>query len=209
LDGYCGQGGAGEGYARAGWKVVGIDIKPQKRYPHEFILGDFLALNPGWIAANFDAVHASPQCQRYSIYAKNLGIANRFPDSVPPTRRVLEATGLPYVMENVPGAPLRADLILCGSAFDLKVIRHRLFECNWSISPFTLTCDHSIENYGVYGNGTPSWHRAKLGRNILAADWREAMGIDWMTKEGLKEAIPPAYTEWIGKQLRAVLEVAA
>ena len=100
---------------------------------------------------------------------------------------------------------MRPDLVLCGSAFGLKVIRHRWFESSGWLSPFVFGCDHNGENLGVYGHGTPQWHRQKLGRNVGAADWREAMGIDWMTKEGLQEAIP-AYTEWIGAQLLRHLE---
>lgn len=199
LDLFCGAGGAAVGYSRAGFEVVGVDIKPQPRYPFEFHQADALT----YPLDGFDVVHASPPCQRYSMAVRNQGRPDDWPDLVPPMQRRLG--GRDYVIENVPGAPLQHPVTLCGSMFglgtdELELRRHRLFEC----SPFLLAppCNHDGRvSIGVYGHGTPTWHRKKLGRNVSTDEMREAMGIDWMTRDELSQAIPPAYTEWIGRQL--------
>lgn len=212
------------GYHRAGFEVVGVDIKPQPRYPFEFAQGDALwllevlgrqgSLCPSddsryWLR-DFDAIHASPPCQRYSMGSRNLGTAHKFPDLIAPTRSLLQATGLPYVIENVDGAPLTNAIMLCGAAFglgtpEMYLRRHRNFECSFPLMSPGCACGVKRHSIGVYGNGTNSWHREKLGRNVLADEWREAMGIDWMVKTELAQAIPPAYTEHIGGFLLAEL----
>lgn len=203
LDLYCGGGGAGMGYHRAGFEVVGVDINRQPNYPFEFIQADVLALDRGFLLA-FDAIHASPPCQRYTRKAPNWGRPRTHfldhPDLVQPTRSALEATGLPFVIENVEGAPLRADAMLCGSMFGLRIIKHRIFEASFPLDPAPGDCDHSY----VYN----PWQ----GEGRSAAKLREAQGIDWLPISGgasrkagvtgdLFNAIPPAYTEWLGRQM--------
>lgn len=198
LDLFSGAGGAAMGYYRAGFtEIVGVDIKPQPRYPFEFVQGDaleYLAEHGG----EFDFIHASPPCQAYTKAQKIM--KNIHPDLVEPTRKLLKATGKPYVIENVPGAPLINPVMLIGTMFNLLTIRPRLFECNFNV-PFVL--------FPVPGN-----RQAKMGRSPKEGEYiqpvgnfsgieyaKRAMGIDWMTRDELKEAIPPAYTEWIGRQL--------
>ena len=203
LDLFCGAGGCAMGYHRAGFEVVGVDINPQPHYPFEFDQADALT----YPLEGFDVIHASPPCQHYAKFSRNLGTAARHPDLVPPMQKRL--AGHVYVLENVVGAPLVWPFMLCGSMFGLHVRRHRLFE-----SPFLqphlifapMACRHDGIPIGVYGNGTTVWHREKLGRNVHVAEKREAMGIDWMTGAELKESIPPAYTEWIGRQVLAILQ---
>jgi DNA (cytosine-5)-methyltransferase 1 len=207
LDLFCGAGGAAMGYHRAGFDVVGVDIEPQPHYPFEFHQGNALAvLGAGFVGWNslrdFDAIHASPPCQAYSVAAKYQRNAGKeYPDLIGPTRELLEATGLPWVIENVPGAPMRTDVMLCGSQFGLNVRRHRLFE--FSEPPFQLMppCVHDSHVVGPYGNPNAMKGSGK--------DWAAAMGIDWMTTPEMTQAIPPAYTEWIGAQLIRHLSVSA
>lgn len=194
LDLFCGAGGAAMGYHRAGFDVVGVDIKPQPRYPFEFVQADAL----DYVAAHgheFDAIHASPPCQKYSMIQRANNNRELWPDLVDPTRRQLQATGLPYVIENVEGAPLRVDLKLCGSSFGLGMIRHRIFESNVSMPLLTHPCDHR----GMYD----PWHKEGIDQ---LRQMSRAMGIDWMTKrDEVREAIPPAYTEYIGGFLLAAV----
>ncbi len=205
LDLFCGAGGAGMGYYRAGFEVVGVDIKPMPRYPFEFHQADaleFLAEH----GHEFDAIHASPPCQRYSIFSRNLGLADQHPDLIAPTRDRLARAGKPYVIENVAGAPLDSPAMLCGSWFGLQTWRHRYFES--TIFLWSTPCRHVGIGIPVYGGGTPQWHRKKYGRNVTDAEKRSAMGIDWMNRKELSQAIPPAYTEFIGEQLIRALEAA-
>ena len=197
LDLFCGAGGASMGYHRAGFEVVGVDIKPQPHYPFEFHQADALE----YPLEGYDAYHASPPCQHYSLANKAAHTNHLFPDLLPSTRDLLVSTGKPFIIENVPGAPMRADFILCGSQFQLPIIRHRLFETFPVMFGLVQPCDHVDAPIGVYGHGTNSWYRRKTGHNASTADWRRAMGIPWMTKTELAEAIPPAYTEYIGKYL--------
>ena len=201
LDLFCGAGGAAMGYSRAGFEVVGVDIKPQPRYPFEFAQGDVFQEGVALFAEDyFDAIHASPPCQVNSTISKwramgRTGPAPEHVDLLTPTRELLKQTGLPWVIENVPGAPMRRDLILCGSQFGLKVRRHRWFEFSDPSSvPLVSPCWHAEEAVGVYGHGGERYQ--KLGV------WQEAMGIDWMNRAELAQAIPPAYTELIGHQLQ-------
>lgn len=204
LDLFCCAGGAAMGYHRAGFEVVGVDIAPQPRYPFTFVQGDALE----YVAEHgheFDAIHASPPCQKHSTMTKRHGAAvvESHPDLIEPTRQALRATGLPYVIENVPGAPV-SGITLCGSMFGLSVRRHRVFESN---VPLTAPpCDHKAQGrvVGVYGHAGGSSKRD--GITFSGTDtWREAMGIDWMVGRELAEAIPPAYTEHIGAQIADAL----
>lgn len=202
LDLFCGAGGAAMGYHRAGFdEIIGVDIEPQPHYPFTFVQADALTFP----LDGFDVIHASPPCQAYCKFSRNLGTSDRHPDLIPPMQRRLE--GYVYVLENVEGAPLASPFMLCGSMFGLRVRRHRLFESPVLVPSLLFapaSCRHDGISIGVYGRGTTVWHRAKLGRNVGIAEKRAAMGIDWMTGDELREAIPPVYTEWIGKQLLAV-----
>jgi DNA (cytosine-5)-methyltransferase 1 len=204
LDLYCKAGGASKGYQLAGFEVVGVDIKKQKRYPYEFIQADCLELMKDMdFLRSFDVITASPPCQTHSItqHLRNAqGKSTDKVDLIPQTREALIASGKPYVIENVPGAPLVEPIQMCGSYFGLKVRRHRRFESNLPIvgSP----CKHKEQGkpVGVYGSMRDEipkgGHTAKT-----IEEAREAMGIDWMIWGELVEAIPPIYTQEIGKQL--------
>jgi DNA (cytosine-5)-methyltransferase 1 len=211
LDLFCCAGGAGMGYSRAGFDVVGVDIDPQPNYPFEFVQGDALQ----YLAKHgreFDAIHASPPCQGYTALKAVHG--NVWPLLIEPTRRMLDQIGVPYVIENVQGAPVRRDLTLCGEMFGLRVIRHRFFELGgWTASrPAHIPHRGRVAGwrhgeffdgpyFAVYGNG---------GGKGTVAQWQDALGIDWTSdRRELAEAIPPAYTEHIGRQLIRALEVAA
>jgi DNA (cytosine-5)-methyltransferase 1 len=202
------------GYARAGFEVVGVDNENRRRYPFEFHQADAIEyVTEHW--QDFDAIHASPPCQAYSVTRHTND--KDHPDLVEPTRDALLATGLPFIIENVEGAPLIDPLLLCGSMFGLKAIdvdgerlalqRHRLFESNvWLMS--AGGCAHDGDQVaGVYGGGrhrnvsdrdSPS---RRGGYTPLGSVRNELMGIDWMTQWGLTQAIPPAYTEFLGAQL--------
>ena len=222
LDLFCGAGGAGMGYHRAGFDVVGVDINPQPRYMFAFHQQDAISVlhclvNRGGSTfvhrdgrhefltlADFAAIHASPPCQRFSTMTAD---PDRHPDLIGPIRDSLIATGLPYIIENVPQAPLVDPVTLCGSAFGLQVRRHRAFESNLPL--VGTECFHAEQGrpVGVYGqhpdrrqyfrpDGTQRGTKAtSLGHG------RRAMGIDWMTWPELAESIPPAYTEFLGGQL--------
>jgi DNA (cytosine-5)-methyltransferase 1 len=207
LDLFCCAGGASVGYSRAGFTVVGVDIVSQPNYPFEFIQADALSLDPKFIAS-FDAVHASPPCQAYSDLAKRNGNGHKWPRLIEPIRKMLVRSGLPYVIENVDGAPLLNPTVLCGTMFPrLRVLRHRLFETNFMIlapahrrHPKVHTFDRRKSHYGK----TDEWKdfvQVTGGGNCTLAAAREAMGIDWMTKGEINESIPPAYTEFVGHQL--------
>jgi DNA (cytosine-5)-methyltransferase 1 len=203
LDLFCGAGGAAMGYHRAGFDVVGVDINPQPHYPFEFHQGDAMT----WPLDGFDAIHASPPCQAYSqasLSQRNAG--KQYPDLVDATRQRLLDAGLPYVIENVPGAPIRPDFVLCGCQVGLELRRIRWFEVNWPHSPFVPSHNHTGPVLSVVGHGTPSWVRKQLGYNPSIADYRAAMGIDWMTRDELSQAIPPAYTQFIGEHLITYIE---
>jgi len=211
LDLFCCAGGAGVGYARAGFDVVGVDINPQPRYPLTFMQADALKLDTEFIAT-FDAIHASPPCQSYSDLAKRNRNAHEWPRLIEPVREMLIRSGLPYVIENVEGAPLLNPIVLCGTMFPgLRVIRHRLFETTFQIltpphrkHPVCHTFDKRKSQYGKTDE-MRDFVSVNGGGNCSVAAARDAMGIDWMTKNELNEAIPPAYTQLIGEQLLAHL----
>jgi DNA (cytosine-5)-methyltransferase 1 len=194
------------GYHRAGFDVTGVDIKPQPRYPFAFVQGDALE----YVRAHgheYDAIHASPPCQAYSMAARaRRNAGHEYPDLLASTRGLLEQSGPPWVIENVPGAPMRADYRLCGCRFGLDLRRERWFETSWQGFALMPPCFHPYPVVSVVGHGTPTWVREKLGYNPTIADYKKAMGIDWMNRDQLSQAIPPAYTEFLGTQLINYLE---
>ena len=225
LDLFCGAGGAAMGYHRAGFEVVGVDIAPQPHYPFQFVRCDWrnaLTYEREWIekmtGGPFDAIHASPPCQAYSAQ-RTAWNARPHPELIVPVRELLVASGLPYVIENVPGAPLRDPLMLCGTMFGLgaagqNLHRHRLFEAPWMPLTLTWPCAHSGAALGVYGDHLRLRRRGAGRKAVEVSKGRlelggEAMGIEWMEWSELREAIPPAYTEFIGRQLMEHLSLAA
>lgn len=184
--------------------MVGVDIRPQPNYPYLFLRADvfeFLKAG-GW--EGFDFIHASPPCQRYSVMNRAMGTAENHPDLVDPMRDALEATGLPFVIENVPGAPLREPVQLCGSSFGLDLRRHRLFEAGGGLVLLGQPCSHGWQTPRF----APASNRTNLSRvvslNGSSSDvqlWRDTMGIPWMTRDELTQAIPPVYTEFLGNQV--------
>ena len=205
LDLFCGAGKASEGYARAGFEVTGIDVKLGKRYPHTYIRGDVRDYLDVEFLQQFDVIAASPPCQTFSAtkHLRNAqGKTTSKVNMIPEVRDALIASGKPYVIENVPNAPLINPIQLCGSGFGLKVRRHRLFESN--VPLVGNACDHKAQGkpVGIYGSMRDEipngGHTAKT-----MAEANEAMGIDWMIWGELVESIPPAYTHYIGVQLCA------
>jgi DNA (cytosine-5)-methyltransferase 1 len=204
LDLFCCEGGAAMGYHRAGFDVTGVDINPQPNYPFDFLQGDALDIVAA-LGHHFDVIHASPPCQAHSTITPDKG---KHVDLIPATRAALIATGKHYVIENVEGArrALIDPIKLCGSSFGLKVRRHRYFESNvWLTAP---ACDHSKQGVpvGVYGGlRTKHWARPTgTSRGLKATtveEAQDAMGMEWATWHGVTQAIPPAYTEFIGHQL--------
>jgi DNA (cytosine-5)-methyltransferase 1 len=225
LDLFCGAGGAAMGYYRAGFEVVGVDISPQPDYPFEFVEDDAIEfiMREGH---TYHAVHASPPCQAYtSMRHMGKGAGENAPDLVDVTRNALSMNNRPWVMENVKGSPLLNPMQLCGTSFGLgaerdgkwqPLWRHRLFESNVLI--LGLPCQHpsgpnigrAIAVYGDHPQRTLNVVTYRVNRAHSTEEAQDAMGIDWTGWKGVKEAIPPAFTEHIGRQLiRACLERAA
>lgn len=204
------------GYHRAGFDVIGVDIRPQPRYPFEFHQADALKVLDGtdwpfpWPLNYFDAIHASPVCKLYSVATPAWARGNH-QNQIPPARAALIATGVPWVIENVPGAPLRPDYKLCGCISGLPELkRERWFETSWRGFGLRSPCQHAPGSViTVAGHGEPSGPRMSHGIIAHKADWERAMGIDWMTRDELAQAIPPAYTEYIGTRLLEALGAAA
>ena len=211
LDLFCGAGGCSVGYHRAGFDVVGVDHQPMPRYPFEFIKSDALEYLAGH-GKEFDAIHASPPCQAFSVATAVHGHAVRakHPDLIAPCRDLLQETGYPWVIENVPGAPLRPHCImLCGMMFGLRVLRHRWFESNILL----LSPPHPRHPVGMLTNSKRAFDRGEsrfvcvAGHNFSRSAGESAMRIDWMgSRRELSQAIPPAYTEFIGQQLIRALD---
>lgn len=202
LDLFCGAGGAAVGYYRAGFlDITGIDIKPQRNYPFKMIQYDaldYLSLR----GEEFDFIHASPPCQRYTEMQRVHKNEENHPDLIEPTRSALIELGKPYVIENVKGAPLIDAVMLCGTYFGLNIARHRYFESSIDLFEIHPPCNHK----GLYSKwrwedkSNPDNWRDERGK--LSA----AMGVDWfMTRPEVREAIPPAYTEHLGKKIRMAI----
>ncbi|MFT9665740.1 DNA cytosine methyltransferase [Streptomyces rhizosphaericola] len=210
LDLFCCQGGASMGYHRAGFDVTGIDLAPQPRYPFRFIQADAIDYVREH-GAEFDFIHASPPCQRYSRAQK---IQHReHPDLIAPTRAALEATGRPWVIENVEEAhrELRTQVTLCAAAFGMRTYRHRLFETGGT---FAFTPPHHPAHWAPLtkmGRPRAAGHFAHYVGNFSGVqEARTDMGVPWMNRDGIRECIPPAYTHHIATALLASrLEVAA
>ena len=196
LDTFCGAGGCTKGYQRAGFYVVGVDIEPQPYYcGDEFYQGDAIE----YIKAHgheFDVIHASPPCQAYSRATAWRGDRETHPDLIGVTRTALLGTGIPYVIENVQEARslLVKPVMLCGSHFGLPVRRHRYFEIPILGLLLTPCCQHRATDYSH-----------DHGKKQTETQYRDAMQCQWMTVQEARQAIPPAYTEWLGKQLLEVL----
>lgn len=211
LDLFCCAGGAATGYSRAGFSVSGVDIDPQPRYPFRFLQADALAVLRWIDPDDWGAIHASPPCQRFSDLAKRNGNADDWPDLVEPVRELLIKTGLPYIIENVEGAPLNDPITLCGAMFpELRVYRHRLFESNVRLvapvhpkhTELTFTHDKRKAHYGQPLDLDTMRVQVTGGGNAPVWAKRKAMGdLDWMTGHEVNEAIPPAYTQYLGRQL--------
>jgi DNA (cytosine-5)-methyltransferase 1 len=211
LDLFCCAGGASEGYRQAGFDVVGVDVAHQPNYRHAFFRGNALDLDllrDISRVRRIDAIHASPPCQSFTAYRrKGNGVGDGYLNLIPQTRALLEHIGLPYVIENVPGAPLENPVQLCGSSFGLDVRRHRLFETNWPLTG--KACDHAWQTprFPAATNREPNSRcTVEVGVWRIPLDVQQrAMGIDWMELRELSEAIPPAYTHHIGQQLLAFI----
>jgi DNA (cytosine-5)-methyltransferase 1 len=198
LDLFCGAGGASLGLHRAGFEVTGVDIRPQPRYPFRFVQADALT----YPLDGYDLIWASPPCQFASVLTAQH--RNKHPNLIPAMRGRLQAAGVSYIIENVAGARswLHNPLMLCGSMFGLGVWRHRYFEAPSLPLLLTRACNHS--DVPVLVSGSP---RRKNAAGVMDRSEpttqarREAMGIDWMRREELDEAIPPAYSEFLGRQV--------
>lgn len=216
LDLFCGAGGCSVGYAQAGFEVVGVDIKPQPHYPYEFHQADALTFP----LDGFDVIHASPPCPRYTSITALSGNRDKHPDLLATVREMLQMTGKSYVIENVTGAPFEQGVMLCGSMFDLRIRRHRCFESNLLLMA-PGPCRHRGDIMSIHGAHTrdyigkvlvinDKWQQSRKWRPINVPKERgmEAMGITWaMTQDELSNAIPPAYTRWIGAQLLDYLKM--
>lgn len=205
LDAFCGVGGASVGYARAGFEVVGVDIDPQPDYPFKFIQSDAISYIAKY-GHEYDAVHTSPPCQASATLTKGTNKGLEYPDFIPETREVLAGLNVPTVIENVPSAAIRNDITLCGEMFGLGVVRHRFFE----IDNIKIDQPEHIKHRGrVSGFRHGEWFQGPYfavygrgGGKGTVAQWKEAMGIDWTNnRKSIAQAIPPAYTEYIGSHI--------
>ncbi len=212
LDLFACAGGAAMGYHQAGFEVIGVDVSPRANYPFACLNADVLTLRPEFLAG-FDAIHASPPCQGYTAMRHAPG-AKGAPRLIGAVRALLEATGKPWIIENVPEArgEMRDPITLCGTMFGLgaqghELQRHRLFETSFPITP--PRCAHTdkpvIGIYGGHARRRSAKHGGRGTKDVWAGGHRaaasEALGIDWATLAEMSEAIPPAYTKWLGERL--------
>ena len=210
LDLFCGAGGCSVGYHRAGFEVAGVDNRSMPRYPFEFHQADALE----FVAAHgheFDAIHASPPCQAYSEDMRHLssGQAEKLID---PVRELLQQFGRPWVIENVEGSPLSTasglfgehGVLLCGTQFSLRIWRHRKFETSFACAS-PGPCRHNGKPINPHREDSRQRMRAEFGQVDLEAIWRREAGVEWMDRNTGRQAIPPAYTEFIGRQLLDLL----
>lgn len=208
LDLFCGGGGAGYGYAQAGFRVIGVDHKPQPNYPFEFILGDALLVGRE-IGRDFDAIHASPPCQAYTRarVLRGAGINTAHPDLVAPTRYLLRRLHRPYVIENVPGAPLLDPIELCGYALGIQLYRHRWFESSFPlVAPWHRPHDRA---QAPLGRPAAAGEVPQLVGNFPQVELaRQITGCDWMTRDQLRECVPPAFTRHLGRHMLRYLPTA-
>ena len=207
LDLCCGGGGASQGYRLAGFgSITGVDCEPQPEYPFEFIQADALTFP----LDGFDFVHASWPCWKWSAYRRRPALAGKdYPDLIAAGRERLEAWGGPYILENVPGAPLISPVTYCGSSFGLDVRRHRLLEAGGGLTLTAPPCDHSWQapRFPCATNRVNKRRTVEVGvYRIPLAIQQQAMGIGWLPLKKLSQAIPPAYTEHAGRQALAFLE---
>lgn len=212
LDLFCGEGGASMGYHLAGFDVTGVDAKAMPRYPFAFVKANVMGLDPNWLA-QFDVIAASPPCKVHTAMKAFSGAHHL--DLIPQTRAMLKASGKFYVIENVMGAPLIDPIMLCGSAFGMHVERHRLFESNVRLT--SPGCHHAAQHanspgypYADYHSGIKVMKTSPVvsvfgrGRGFGPGEtdlWRRVMQMSWASKDGLREAIPPPYTKFIGEQI--------
>ncbi len=205
LDLFCSAGGAAVGYARAGFDVTGVDITPQPRFPYAFIQADAMTFP----LDGYDAIHASPPCQDYSRAMRHLATPGRYPRLIGPIRDRLAAAGIPWVIENVVGAPLphqsdlfgRHGVLLCGTMFGLRLWRHRLFETSFPVYA-PCGCDHSLRPMNPHHGATRKRWREHLGPGVsVERVWHQEMGVGFMSGIEADEAIPPVYTAWLGRLL--------
>jgi DNA (cytosine-5)-methyltransferase 1 len=196
LDLFCGAGGASIGLHQAGYEVHGIDIKPQPSYPFKFTQMDALEAD----LSGYDLIWASPPCQAFTAYRRRGGHVGSSPNLIPAVRKML--AGHKHIIENVPGAPLHHPVQLCGSSFGLNVRRHRMFETSWMV--IAPGCNHAWQTPRF----PPATNRKNLRSTVEVGVWRiplevqrEAMGIHWMSREELSQAIPPAYSKFLAEQL--------
>lgn len=200
LDLFCCAGGAGAGYARAGFEVVGIDIYPQPGYPFEFVRADAIEYVTEH-GADFDFIHASPPCQGYSATEVLWNNAEYYPMMIPDVRKALDATGKPYTIENVERAAwdMQNPILLCGDMFGIRTYRHRLFECNWKIEQ--PVHPRHVAYTAKMGRPVKDGEHMIIAGNFSGVDLaRKIMEMPWARRNELSEAIPPAYTEWIARR---------
>lgn len=191
LDLFCGAGGAGFGYSLAGFDVVGVDVIDQPNYPFTFHKYDAVKVLEEWTnPSDYAAVHASPPCPGYANVTKWRGSQEDHPRLIGPVRDLLDAISIPYVIENVVTNELRSDFMLCGSMFGLPIRRHRYFETNWSGLHMAQPCQHKDTDYSFD-------HGSKQPESV----YRDAMECEWMTVKESRDAIPPAFTRFIGERL--------
>lgn len=204
LDLFCGAGGAAKGYHEAGFDVVGVDIKPQPRYPFKFIQGDAMTFP----LDGFDVIHASPLWYRFTALSLSRGFRADDPDDVTPIYDRLLAYGAPFVVESGSRGPLKDTHLLCGPALDLEVIRHMYFASNVPLAPPPCACVWGGAARGLYVAYKGSFGKGRINPpRRTRAEWKAAAGVRGMTWQEAHLAVPPAYTRFIGAQLLAHLEM--